>query len=355
MSDPEATTPDVTMSNTKKEMLVAYDEVLKRLQEKQQTELRPEKKIEEKEKEKSLAIAASLSTEEVVHQTATLKSEISRTLTEISEKLEEEVAKHDQIQKAIASREEDLKEIYEIERSGATLAALIEAHQEKKSQLEGEMAERREELEHQIKALRDQLASEKRRLEEEITARKDEEGSKRKREKEEYEYNFEREQRLARDRFEDEMAQLERDLRQKKEETEKDLTERQAAVAGREGELEELRTRVEALPKEKAAEIEKAIQETADRVGLEAKNREELLTKQFEGERNVLTTRVQSLEQNIKEQAVQIAKLSQQLDKAYQQVEGIASKAVESSADSKSITTLQSLIKDKERKTSTGQ
>ena len=66
-------------------------------------------------------------------------------------------------------------------------------------------------------------------------------------------------------------------------------------------------------------------------------------------------TRVQSLEQNIKEQAVQIAKLSQQLDKAYQQVEGIASKAVESSADSKSITTLQSLIKDKERKTSTGQ
>ena len=75
------------------------------------------------------------------------------------------------------------------------------------------------------------------------------------------------------------MAQLERDLRQKKEETEKDLTERQAAVAGREGELEELRTRVEALPKENAAEIEKAIQETADRVGLEAKNREELLTK----------------------------------------------------------------------------
>ncbi len=355
MSDPEATTADVTMSNTKKEMLAAYNEVLKRLQEKQQSELRPEKKIEEKEKEKSSAIAASLSTEEVVHQTATLKSEISRTLTEISEKLEEEVAKHDQIQKAIASREEDLKEIYEIERSGATLAALIETHREKRSQLEAEMAERREELEHQIKALRDQLVSERRRLEEEIAARKDEESSKRKREKEEYEYNFEREQRLARDRFEDEVAQLERDLRQKKEETEKDLTERQAAVAGREGELEELRTKFEAFPQEKAAAIENAIQETNDRVGLEAKNREELLTKQFEGERNVLTTRTQSLEQNIKEQAAQIAKLSQQLDKAYQQVEGIASKAVESSADSKSITTLQSLIKDKERKTSTGQ
>ncbi len=355
MVDRKAVPPDMTMSNTKKEMLAAYSEILEQLQEKQQRELRPEKKIQEKEKEKSLALAASLSTEGVVQQTATLKSEISRTLTEISEKLEGEVAKHDHIQKAIASREKDLKEIYEIERSGATLAALIEAHREKKLELENEMAERREELEQQIKALLEQSGSEKRRLEEEIGARKEEESSKRNREKEEYEYNFEREQRLARNHFEDEMAQLERDLRQKKQEAERDLTEREAAVAGREGELEELRKRVEAFPKEKEAEVQKSIQETAERVGLEAKNREELQTKQFEGERNVLTTRIQSLEQNIKEQATQIGKLSQQTDKAYQQVEGIATKAVESSGDNKSISTLQNLIKDKEKKTSTGQ
>ncbi|MGI9165035.1 MAG: hypothetical protein ACR2G5_01360, partial [Pyrinomonadaceae bacterium] len=65
--------------------------------------------------------------------------------------------------------------------------------------------------------------------------------------------------------------------------------------------------------------------------------REELLRKEFDGERNVLKTRIESLEQLAKEQSEQIARLSQQLEKAYGQVQDIAVRTVEGSSHSKSL------------------
>jgi len=54
------------MGNTKKEMLDAYNELLKELQEVRQEELKPEKKIEEKKTREILEVADSLSVEKVV-------------------------------------------------------------------------------------------------------------------------------------------------------------------------------------------------------------------------------------------------------------------------------------------------
>jgi len=53
--------------------------------------------------------------------------------------------------------------------------------------------------------------------------------------------------------------------------------------------------------------------ETTERLQQEAKTREELLKKEFDGERNVLTTRIKSLEETVKQQNEQIIRLSQRL------------------------------------------
>jgi phage-related minor tail protein len=98
--------------------------------------------------------------------------------------------------------------------------------------------------------------------------------------------------------------------------------------------------------------VSKAIKETTDRLNLEAKNREELVKKEFIGERNVLTTRIESLEKGVKEQSEQISKLAQQLEKAYQQVQEIAVKTIEGSSTSKSIANLQQWISEQMRKSS---
>nr|HID59118.1 hypothetical protein [Desulfobacterales bacterium] len=54
-----------------------------------------------------------------------------------------------------------------------------------------------------------------------------------------------------------------------------------------------------------------------------------MLKREFDRERNVLITRIDSLEKMVKQQNEQIAKLSRQLEMAYQKVEDIPVKAIE--------------------------
>jgi hypothetical protein len=54
------------MNNTKKEMLDAYNVLLKQLQEKKKADLNPEQRIEEKRAKGVIEVAGSLSSEGVV-------------------------------------------------------------------------------------------------------------------------------------------------------------------------------------------------------------------------------------------------------------------------------------------------
>jgi chromosome segregation ATPase len=127
---------------------------------------------------------------------------------------------------------------------------------------------------------------------------------------------------------------------------EREIAERERAVAQKEEELTELRKRVEAHPKEMEAAVGKAVKDALQSAQTEARNKEELLRKEFTGERNVLTTRIESLEATVKEQNEQIAKLSQQLEKAYAQIQEIALKTIEGASASKSLESLQQFISE---------
>lgn len=131
---------------------------------------------------------------------------------------------------------------------------------------------------------------------------------------------------------------------------ERDLQEREKIIVSQENELAELKKRTAAFPKEMEAAVGKAIKETADRLNLESKNREELLKKEFSGEKNVLTTRIESLEKLAKEQGEQIARLGLQLEKAYQQVQDIAVKTIEGASSAKSLANLQQWVAEQMKK-----
>lgn len=131
---------------------------------------------------------------------------------------------------------------------------------------------------------------------------------------------------------------------------EKEFAGREKAIAEQEGELNELRERASAFPKELESAVNRAVKEAIQRAKVEAKNREELLQKEFEGERNVLNTRIESLEKTVIEQNEQIARLSQQADKAHSQVQDIAVKAIEGTSQSQSLTNLQQLMAEQTRK-----
>jgi hypothetical protein len=170
------------------------------------------------------------------------------------------------------------------------------------------------------------------------------------RDKEQFDYAFKREQQALRDKLNDEKVALEKDLRLNKEAAEQEFAERERVLVEKETELNTLRARAVAFPKELETAVDRAIKETADRLKLEAKNREDLLKKEFEGERNVLTTRIESAEKLVKDLGEQSARLSKQLEAAYQKVQEIAEKTVESAGHSKSLADLQKLLVEQGRK-----
>ncbi len=341
----------LSLSNTKQEMLEAYSAVLKQLEAQREAELKPEKRLEEKKAKEVIQVAESLSSEGVAKEISTLKIETGKMLAQISDRLEEEVNKFRAIQNAITLKEKELQELYEIERSAVTLAALIESQNQKRQAFESEMAEKKEALSQEIEALRAEREKEKNDYEAEIKERDIAEKKRRDREKEEYEYSFKREQKLTKDKFEDEKAKSEKEIHVKRVQMENELKEREKAIAEHEGELNELRKKVTAFPKELETAIAKTVKEITEKLNLEAKNREELMKKEFIGERNVFTTRIESLEKIVKEQSEQITKLTQQLEKAYQQVQEIAVKTIEGSSTIKSFANLQQWISEQTRKT----
>ena len=171
MEDQKIESKKLTMANTKKEMMDAYNRLLKQLKEKRETELKPEKKVEEKKKREVVEVAEALSSEGVVKEISNLKLEIGKMLTHIADGLEDEVNKFGKIQKAIAIKEEEFQELYEIEKSAETLAALIESQNQKREEFESEMAARKEELNREIQTIRANREKEKEEHETEIKER----------------------------------------------------------------------------------------------------------------------------------------------------------------------------------------
>ena len=350
----EKPVPPKTLSekNTKQEMLDAYRAVVRQLQDKRAAELNPEKRLQEKQADEAVAVAAELAPDGVERALGNLKADIGQSLAQIAERMASEVARFKAVQKAVESKERELQELYGIEKAAASLAALIEAQHQKRQDFEIELGRQKEELTREIESTRTDWEKEKKSREAENREREAIEKKNREREKEEFAYLFKRDQQSVRDKLNDEKAALEKEILAKRESAAKELAEREKAVAVQEKELTDLRQRAALFPKELESAVDKAVKEVADRLKLEAKNREELLRKEFEGERNVFAARTDALEKMNKDLSDQSAKLSKQLEAAYQKVQEIAEKAIEGSSQAKSLADLQKLLAEQGRKTS---
>ena len=123
-----------------------------------------------------------ISSEGVVHLIGELKSTMTRTLTQLSDRLEEEIGKYGRICRAIAAKESELKEIYEIQRSASTLLAFLETHERKQEEMERDLQAEKEQLDREIETTRVEWDKERRQHEQEIKERDAAEQKRRQRE-----------------------------------------------------------------------------------------------------------------------------------------------------------------------------
>jgi len=350
MSDKPASVKKLSDKNTKQEMLEAYQSLVKQLEEKRAAELAPERRLEEKRAAEAVEVATSVAADGIDREIGTLKSQIGKMLAEISEHLAGESARFRNIQKAVESKEQELKELYGIEKAAVSLAALIEAQNQKRNEFESDIARQRAELQQDIDIKHAEWDEEKKAHEAEVKERDAAEKKTQDRAREDFNYNFKREQQALKDRLNDEKTALEKEIKLKRETSEKEFAEREKALADRERELADLRAKAVAWPKELENAVNQAVKDTAERLRLESKSREDLAHKQFEGELNVLTARNESLERANKDLLAANTKLAQQLEAAYQKVQGIAEKTVEGASQSKALGELQKLLIDQGRK-----
>jgi hypothetical protein len=334
----------------RQQMLEVLTETEKESAERREATQGPEQKVAAKAAAESVAVADDLAERGVVRSIGELKSSVGKMLGELSDRLEEQVAKYTQIQRAIAAKDQELREIYEIQRSASTLTALIEAQDKQRLQADQELTTAKEELEREVLQTREAWEQEKKERELEIKERDAIEEKRRLREKEEYRYTFAREQQQGRDQFADEMAKSQREWEQRKEQVEQELGERQRAAEKAEQELTTLRQSVANHPKELEAVVAKAVKETTARLQQESTSREQLLRQEFEGQKNVQSTRIAALEQQVKEQSERMAALLSQSEKAYTQVQEIAVRAIEGSGSTKQLAQLQQLLAEQARK-----
>jgi hypothetical protein len=333
-------------------------EAEKNVAERKEAEAKPEERAAVRSIADAVAVADALSSEGAVRAIAELKSTITRTLVQLSDRLEEEAGKYNQVRRAIDAKEVELKEIYEIQRTATTLQAMLETHQRQQEEMERTFQSEKEELDRQIETTRGQWDAERKLHDQEIKERDTAEQKRRQREQDEYKYAFARDQQIARDQAADELARLQKDLAERKEQAERQWGEREKNLAAREQdlvlreqELAELRGRVASFARDLQAAIEQAETRAAERLQQQHQAAQELLRRQLEGEKNVLAARIAGLEHTVAEQDEQITRLEQQAEKAYSQIQEIAVRAIEGSASTKQLANLQQLLAEQARKT----
>ncbi len=329
--------PNVSMANTKKELLEAYEAAKEHLESLSKDLLDAEKARKQLEKKVAAAAADSQAAQDPLKRLHDLRGTISRELVELAERFETEIETYRKIQSAIETKKEELNTIYEVETAASDLAALIDAQRVKKEQFERDMQDQKGAFEAEMEEIRTQWQREKADRDRGAKEQAEAVDKQRKREKEEYEYTFARDKAQRKNTLDDELQTLEKELTVKRSEFENEsqhrtaeLDTREEAITGREKDMETLQKEVESFPKRNEAAVQKAVADATERLTGNFKADKALMEARFEGERNVLKGKIEALEKMVASQTAQISDLAKKNELAYEKVQDIANRAVAS-------------------------
>lgn len=324
----------LTIKDKKEDIIKAYEQLLAKYKEKEKMAKGTDKESDVKKAAEEVVVkkASTYTVENIVKGLADLKLDLSKTLTDLSDKLIAEVNKLETVQQAIAIESRNLEEIYDIKVAAETLGILIRTYEEKKKTFEEEMAIKREQWR------KEQEEYELSVKEKDANLKKE-----RQREAEEYAYNLALSRKKDKDAYEQEKSALSKALTEERISQEKELSARESAVAAQETEIAELRAKVKNFPDELAKAIEKAEKEAIALTERMAKQKADLLAKEVEGEKKVAELKIKTLEETVAKQSAQIEALTKQLNNATAQVQDIAVRAIEGASGVKTLSAVNQI------------
>ncbi len=253
--------------------------------------------------------------------------------SELSEQLTTQASKLAEIREAVDKEVAELKQLHDLEISEDILETLVKSYEDNAKAYQEEFSQRYELLSQAILEERNTWVKEQE--EHNLTTKEQNESlhKTRQREAAEYKYDLELQRKLETDEYEQRQKALYKELSEFQQEINKQWTEREKEISEREKQFEEAKAKVEAFPKEKEAAIKKATEEGKGIAHYQAKIKADLYAKEVEGQKRFYEQRLQSLEQTISNQDARIQNLAKQLDSALKQVQDLAVKAIEGSAN----------------------
>ncbi|MDJ0619288.1 MAG: hypothetical protein QNJ63_21520 [Calothrix sp. MO_192.B10] len=326
--------------NTKAEILQAYEELLK---EKAALKSQINQKIKPPSTNQTSRAEINMSTNQptniqqkmnfIIDGLAKIQLGFGSAASELSEQLSTQASKLAEIQDNIANEVEELKNLHNLEISENTLDNLIQAYEDNSKVYQEEFKNRSENLLQELQSQSDAWQKEQEEYRQSIKERNDNLHKNRQREAGEYKYDLELQRKLEMDEYQQQQKELYKQLDEYQQEIEKQWAEREKTISTQEEQYEECKSKVELFPNEKEAAIKKATEQGKGIAHSQAKVKADLYAKEVEGQKRFYEQRLQSLEATITNQETRITNLSTQLESALKQVQDLAVKAIEGSAN----------------------
>ncbi|MBD2597954.1 hypothetical protein H6G74_27055 [Nostoc spongiaeforme FACHB-130] len=334
----------LTDKNTKAEILQAYEELTKetsglKTQLNQALKANQNANVEKPKVEQNTTITMTQPTtiqqkmNYTIESLAKIQLGFGSAANELSEQLTTQASKLGEIRQSVEAEITALKQLHNLEIAEDTLDTLITAYEDNSKAYQEEYNQRYEVLSQDILEQRIAWQKEQDEYKQSTKERNDNLNKTRQRDTAEYKYDLELQRKLEFDEYEQSQKTLYKQLEEFQQETEKQWAEKEKQIAEREKQFEEAKVKVEAFPKEKEAAIKKATEEGKGIAHYQAKVKSDLYGKEVEGQKRFYEQRLQSLEQTITNQETRIQNLSKQLESALKQVQDLAVKAIEGTAN----------------------
>jgi len=304
---------EITMKNTKAEMLEALNAALDRAETAESGKLNPVK-VEKEKAEKKAVESAKAAVEQNIFS------------IELNNKFKD-------LQLAIATEEARLQELYGVSAELQKLALVIETGRERQVQIDDENAAKIESAATGLENLRAEYRQKKTELQEEFDALTAKLKTERARESEEFKYNLKREREKENNVWDDEKAARETALAKKEEQAQSILSDAQTKAEY----IKTLESKVEGIPSAIEAEKASAVESAIDKLTRELEFKSALADKDYKNTLDRQNDKIAYLEKELEAASKTNAALQNKLDKAYAEIKELATKTVESASGVKII------------------
>lgn len=323
----------VTINNTKKEIMAAYEEAVSKLKTAQAQTFDPSAEAKAKAQDATVAKADDTAAKNVEAIIRKLQDNVISIMDGVVEQVTTNSEEYSNLVEAIAIKQAELKELYGIEKEAAALAALVNSHRELKAKYDAEIAE-----------TKDQIATMKRETQAEINQLREEDKAEREKIQSEWEYEFKRNKMKSIDELNDELKMKRKNVMDELNQRETVLTEKAADLSKREDVLADLKAQVDEFPQilEEAKSHAATVKAAEMQKDFDAELK--FLKRDYEARIERLEDKLELAEKNLGKQYGINNALNDKLNAAYSEIKDMAGKVVDGAKANEMVARFESVI-----------